>query len=111
MGQNMDKVKNSINNFYEKALEWDKMSESDKAEFIQDNAELFSDGNLLQAFESGNYEDIENALSKNEAFQKQLEQRRKEIAQELLIEEARTGEARNEAYIAQLKEYQKYLEK
>ena len=109
MGQNMDKVKNSINNFYEKALEWDKMSESDKAEFIQDNAELFSDGSLLQAFESGNYEDIEKALSKNEAFQKQLEQRRKEIAQELLIEEARTGEARNEAYIAQLKEYQKYL--
>ena len=41
------------------------MSESDKAEFIQDNAELFSDGNLLQAFESGNYEDIEKALSKN----------------------------------------------
>ena len=109
MGQNIDKVKNSINNFYEKALEWDKMSESDKAEFIQDNAALFSDGNLLQAFESGNYEDIEKALSKNEAFQKQLEQRRKEIAQELLIEEARTGEARNEAYIAQLKEYQKYL--
>ena len=109
MGQNIDKVKNSINNFYEKALEWDKMSESDKAEFIQDNAELFSDGNLLRAFESGNYEDIEKALSKNEAFQKQLEQRRKEIAQELLIEEARTGEARNEAYIAQLKEYQKYL--
>ena len=109
MGQNIDKVKNSINNFYEKALEWDKMSESDKAEFIQDNAELFSDGNLLQAFESGNYENIEKALSKNEAFQKQLEQRRKEIAQELLIEEARTGEARNEAYIAQLKAYQEYL--
>lgn len=109
MGQNIDKVKNSINNFYEKALEWDKMSESDKAEFIQDNAQLFSDGNLLQAFESGNYEDIEKALSKNEAFQKQLEQRRKEIAQELLIEEARTGEARNEAYIAQLKAYQEYL--
>ena len=109
MGQNIDKVKNSINNFYEKALEWGEMSESDKAEFIQDNAALFSDGNLLTAFESGNYEDIEKALSKNEAFQKQLEQRRKEIAQELLIEEARTGEARNEAYIAQLKAYQEYL--
>ena len=109
MGQNIDKVKNSINNFYEKALEWGEMSESDKAEFIQDNAALFSDGNLLTAFESGNYEDIEKALSKNKAFQKQIEQRRKEIAQELLIEEARTGEARNEAYIAQLKAYQEYL--
>lgn len=112
MGQNMDKVKNSINNFYEKALEWNEMSESDKAEFIQDNADLFSGesgDDLLKAFQSGNYEEIEKALSENEGLQKQLEQRRKEIAQELLIEEARTGEDRNEAYIAQLKEYEKYL--
>ena len=112
MGQNMDKVKNSINNFYEKALEWNKMSESDKAEFIQDNADLFggeSGDELLKAFQSGNYEEIERALSENDGLQKQLEQRRKEIAQELLIEEARTGEDRNEAYIAQLKEYEKYL--
>lgn len=112
MGQNMDKVKNSINNFYEKALEWNEMSESDKAEFIQDNADLFSGesgDDLLKAFQSGNYEAIEKALSENEGLQKQLEQRRKEIVQELLIEEARTGEDRNEAYIAQLKEYEKYL--
>lgn len=112
MGQNMDKVKNSINSFYEKALEWNEMSESDKAEFIQDNADLFSGesgDDLLKAFQSGNYEEIEKALSENEGLQKQLEQRRKEIAQELLIEEARTGEDRNEAYIAQLKEYEKYL--
>jgi chromosome segregation ATPase len=85
------------------------MSESDKAEFIQDNADLFSDGKLLEAFESGNYAAIEEALKNNEALQKQLDQRRKEVEQELLIEEARTGADRNEAYIKQLKEYQEYL--
>ena len=109
MGQNMDKVKNSINNFYEKALEWNSMSESDRAEFIQDNAAMFSDENMLSAFESGNYEKIEEALKNNQALQQQLEERRREIKQELLIEEARVGEDRNEAYIAQLKEYQNYL--
>ena len=94
------------------------MSESDKSQFIQDNAELFGDnpateGNegkmLLEAFESGDYNRIENALRNNEALNKQLEQRRKEIEQELLIENARTGKDRNEAYIAQLEEYQEYL--
>ena len=109
MGQNMDKVKNSINSFYEKALEWNEMSESDKAEFIQDNADLFSDGELLKAFESGNYNDIEEALRENEALQKQIEQRKQEVAQELLIERARTGDDRNEAYIAELERYEKYL--
>ena len=109
MGQNMDKVKNSINSFYEKALEWNEMSESDKAEFIQDNADLFSDGELLKAFESGNYNDIEEALKENKALQKQIEQRKQEVAQELLIERARTGDDRNEAYIAELERYEKYL--
>jgi DNA repair exonuclease SbcCD ATPase subunit len=118
MGQNMDKVRNSINNFYEKALEWNKMSESDKAEFIQDNAELFADDLsteenegqiLLKAFESGDYSAIEEALKNNKALRDQIDQRKKEIAQELKIEEARTGEDRNEAYISQLKKYEAYL--
>ena len=88
------------------------MSESDKAEFIQDNAKLFNENNgkeLLKAFESGNYAAIEEALKNNDALQKQLDQRRREVAQELLIEETRDGDDRNEAYIAQLKEYEKYL--
>ena len=85
------------------------MSESDKAEFIQDNAKLFSNGKLLEAFESGNYADIETALSQNDALKKQINKRKQEIAQELLIEESRTDDKRNEAYISQLKEYKKYL--
>lgn len=112
MGQNMDKVKNSINGFYEKALEWNEMSESDRAEFLQDNADLFAgEGGekLLKAFESGNYDEIEKALQENDALQKQIEQRKKEVEQELLIERARTGEDRNEAYIAELERYQEYL--
>ena len=41
------------------------MSESDKAEFIQDNADLFNQNGgeeLLNAFKDGNYEKIEQAL-------------------------------------------------
>lgn len=112
MGQNMEKTKNSINTFYETASKWNEMSASKQAEFLQDNAELFKAGgeDLLKAFQSGDYNRIQQALEGNEALQKQLEERRKEVAQELMIEEARTGEERNEAYIAQLKEYKKYLD-
>lgn len=119
MGQNMDKTKNTINSFYDKALEWNEMSESDKAEFIQDNAELFADNpeteknegqELLKAFNSGNYAEIQEALKNSDALKKQIDKRKAEIEQELLIEEARVGKDRNEAYIAQLKEYKEYLE-
>lgn len=117
MGQNIDKLKNSINNFYEKSTKWKTMSESEKAEFINDNAALFAEfendngeNTLLQAFETGDYDQIRTALANNEALQKQVEQRRKEVEQELMIEEAKTGSERNEAYIAQLKAYKAYLD-
>ena len=119
MGQNMDKIKNSINNFYDKGLNWASMSESERAEFIQDNAELFADDLatigvnegelLLQAFESGNYKSIEEALKDNTVLQDKIDKQREDIRQELLIEEARVGKDRNEAYIAELKRYQAYL--
>lgn len=119
MGQNMDKIKNSINSFYDKGLNWASMSESERAEFIQDNAELFADDLktigvnegelLLQAFESGNYKSIEEALKDNTALQDKIDKQREDIRQELLIEEARVGKDRNEAYIAELKRYQAYL--
>lgn len=118
MGQNMDKINNTINGFYEKAMKWSTLSNNEKAEFIQDNAAMFADNpetaenegqDLLKAFESGNYESIENALRSNDALQDQIKKRKAEIQQELLIEEARQGADRNEAYIAQLKEYEKYL--
>ena len=110
MGQNMDQIQNKINNFYEKAAEWSSLTNSERSEFIQDNADLFSDSNLLEAFESADYNAIEEALKNNAILQKQIDKRREEIRQELLIEEKRTGEDRNNAYIQQLKEYQKYLD-
>lgn len=109
MGQNIQKLQNSINGFYEKALSWGEMSESERAEFIQDNAEIFNDGTLLKAFESGNYQDIEFALQNNKALRDQIKKRKEEVEQELLVEEARSGADRNEAYIAELKRYQAYL--
>ena len=118
MGQNIDKIRNSINGFYEKALEWNTMSESDKTAFIQDHMDLFTAvddaGNqigsqLLKAFESGDYAAIENALNENTALRDLIEKRKEEIEQALLIEREKTGKDRNEAYISQLEEYKSYL--
>lgn len=112
MGQNIDSLKNTINNFYDKAVNWGTLSESEKTAFIQDNYDLFSGasgGDLLKAFESGNYNRIENALSSNEKLLERIEQRYKEIQQELNIELAREGDAYNAAYIRQLEEYAEYL--
>ena len=89
------------------------MSESDKAEFIQDNSALFAgEGGeaLLKAFESGDYTKIEDALANNDPLKEQIKARKAEIERELQIQEALTGKDRNEAYIAQLKEYKAYLE-
>lgn len=86
------------------------MTESEKMEFITENQDLFSgEGGqeMLQAFQSGNYELIESALSKQMA--ERTEQQLEEVRRTLAVEEARVGEDRNEAYIASLKEYEEYL--
>ena len=88
------------------------MSESEKAEFLNDNAELFKgqDGEqLLRAFESGDYNKIQTELQENQALDDQRQARLEEIRQQIKIEEAYKGEERNEAWIKQLKEYEKYL--
>ena len=113
MGQSIEKTKNTINGFYEKAMEWNELSDSEKSEFISNNLELFSGktgADLLSAFETGDYARIEEALRTNKTLQEKLKQQRDEVAQELKIEEAKQGDARNEAYIKQLKEYQSYLD-
>ena len=113
MGQNLEALKNQVNNFYEKAASWNTMSESEKTEFIQDNAELFSGASgasLLEAFESGNYATIQNALMGNKGLNDLVDKRRAEIEQELKIELAKQGDNRNEAYIKYLQDYLNYLE-
>lgn len=79
-------------------------------EFISDNADLFAgEGGamLLGAFESGQYNLIEAALSQ------QMEERTAEqlaqVRRTLRVEEARVGEDRNAAYIKALQDYEKYL--
>ena len=86
------------------------MTESEKMEFITENQDLFAgEGGqeMLQAFQSGNYELIESALSQQ--MDEKTEQQLQEVRRTLAVEEARTGEDRNEAYIASLKEYEEYL--
>lgn len=112
MGQNLDKFANAINNFYDKAANWGGMNQTEKTQFLSDYAEFFAGntgGALLEAFQNGNYNLIEEALKNNEGMQRTLTQRLAEIEQDLLIEEARQGTARNEAYIAYLREWRDKL--
>ena len=84
------------------------MSESEKMEFKTDNAELFKAGgkNLLTAFESGNYADIEAAIGP--ALEKRRKQQLEEVRQTLAIERERQGD-RDDVYIAELERYEEYL--
>ena len=86
------------------------MKESEKMEFISDNADLFAgEGGqeMLAAFESGDYNTIEAALRAQ--MENRLKTQLAEVQRTLAVEEARVGEDRNEAYIASLREYEKYL--
>lgn len=108
MGQNIEKFKNSINNFYETALNWAEMSDSDKMSFISENAAMFEGegAKLLDAFESGNYERIAAAL--DPAME---ERRARELeAVERTLNAENKKENKNVAYIKMLEEYKEYLE-
>lgn len=111
MGQNIDKFKNTVDGFYEKAAEWATMSDTDKTSFISEHADLFKGeqgGVLLQAFESGNYARIEEALRANNALSKQREQLINDIDKQLKIEYAR--QELDYAYIRELEQNKKELE-
>jgi chromosome segregation ATPase len=110
----MDSLKNNVNDFYEKASEWSEMSETERTQFLNDNADLFSgsDGaELLKAFESNDYNMIQDALQNNTALNDQLEAQLEQVRQQIKIEEAYVGDARNEALIKQLKDYEQFLTK
>ena len=111
MGQNIDKFKNTVNSFYEKAKDWASMSDTDKTSFISEHADLFKGekgGQLLEAFESGNYTRIEEALRMNDALKKQREQLVNDIDKQLKIEYAR--QELDYAYIRELEQNKKELE-
>ncbi len=111
IGQTVEKFNNTINNFYEKAQNWSTLSETDKTTFLSDNAELFAgDAALYKAFESGDYQKIEEALRNNKTLQEQRKQILQELNTELEYNLALQGDQRNEQTIAYLQEQIKYYE-
>lgn len=113
MGQDVTKLKNTVNGFYEKATEWQSMTDAEQAEFMSDNAHLFEgqDGQqLLAVLESGDLNEMERLLKKSDAMKEDIKQTLKWIDTELSVEEAKVGEARNEAYINQLKKWRSQVE-
>ena len=113
MGQNIEGLKKTINSFYEKAQEWNEMSDSEKTSFIADNAELFEgpDGQkLLEAIKSGDYNFIQNALGDNKTLKDKVAQQIKDIDNEITIENAKLEADRDYAYIAYLEEQKKLLQ-
>ena len=113
MGQNIEGLKKTINSFYEKAQEWNEMSDSEKTSFLADNAELFEgpDGQrLLEAIKSGDYNFIQNALGDNKTLRDKVAQQIKDIDTEIAIENAKLEADRDYAYIAYLEEQKKLLQ-
>lgn len=113
MGQNIEKFKNTIESFYETSVKWSSMSSSERAEFMLDNADLFSgeDGKaLLKAFETGDYSKIEAALKNSDSLNNQRLKRLKELNAELNAERAKSLEDQNQAYIQTLLSEIKFLE-
>lgn len=111
IGQNIDKLKNQISEFYETAQKWSDMSETDRSEFISSNSKYFQDNpELLTAIETGDYNKIEAALRNSDTLKAQIQQQIAQIERELEVEMARTGADRDEAYIQYLQEKKAELE-
>ena len=111
MGQNLKSLQSQINSLYETASKWSTMSKDEQTSFIQDNYELFKGeggADLFEAFQTGNYKEIQAALAKNEVLKEQIGLRLEQLKIDLQIAEAATD--RNEAEIAWLKEQIKALE-
>ena len=113
IGQNLTKFDSTVSNFYKKSTEWSSMSESDRAQFLSDNAEFFSgpEGEkMLKAFESGNFEYIQQAMQQNTRLQEELDKNLRDVETRIAIEEAKIGDERNEAQIKYLKQLKARLE-
>lgn len=113
IGQNLTKFDSTVSNFYKKSTEWSLMSESDRAQFLSDNAEIFSgpEGDkILKAFESGDFARIQQAMQENTRLQEELRKNLQDIETRIAIEEAKIGDERNEAQIKYLKQLKARLE-
>ena len=112
ISQNIDSFDNKVSGFYEKAAKWSTRSQSDRAQFINENAGRFQgeEGKkLIQAFHTGDYDTIEKALSSNSNLDELRKQRLQEVNTALAVEKARKKD-RNEALIEELELEKKHLE-
>ena len=94
MGQNLQAFKSQINSIYEMVGKWGSLSDSERTQFLNENADLFkgSTGEMLyRAFQTSNYDVIEQALKENKYLEEQLNLRKQELQIQLDIEKARKG--------------------
>ena len=114
MGQNIQSLKTNINSFYETAMKWSELTDSEKTAFLTDNMALFEgpEGQkLLKAIESQDYNLIYEALSdKDGTLYKKVQQQIQDIDEEIQLEYAKLEEDRNYAYIQYLEDQKKVLQ-
>lgn len=113
IGQSVDKLKSSVTSFYSTAQKWNTMSKTEQSTFMSEHAAEFSgeDGaKLLEAFETQDYNRIEEALRNNQTIRNNLDRQIQQVRQELGVEEAKLGAARDEGKIKMLKEVLAQLE-
>lgn len=113
IGQSVDKLKSSVTSFYSTAQKWNTMSKTEQSTFMSEHAAEFSgeDGaKLLEAFETQDYNRIEEALRNNQTIRNNLDRQIQQVRQELGVEEAKLGATRDEGKIKMLKEVLAQLE-
>ena len=113
IGQSVDKLKSSITSFYSTAQKWNTMSRTKQSTFIAEHAAEFSGEQgaaLLEAFETQDYDRIEEALKNNDAIRNNLDRQIQQVRQELNVEESYKGAARDEGKIKVLREILAQLE-
>ncbi len=84
------------------------MKITDRMSFIQDNADLFAGAEgeaMLKAFETGDYNLIQQALKSNSYLQEQRTKLIQKAETDLALELAKNAEDQNKSYIAILREY------
>lgn len=112
-GQDIAKFKNTISSFYENAAKWSEMTETEKAEFMTDNATYFKGDSgvaLLNALNTGNWKDMQSILQESQEMKDAVAKQLKYVELELAAEEARKGDEYNAAYIQQLRAWKEELE-
>ena len=114
MGQNIQSLKTNINSFYETAMKWSELTDSEKTAFLTDNMQLFEgpEGQkLLKAIESQDYNLIYQALSdKDGTLYKKVQKQIQDIDEEIQLEYAKLEEDRNYAYIQYLEDQKRVLQ-